>query len=186
MVGPGTRTAFLFVAIIALFVVVGALVGEFLFQSFFAGLIVALGLSIVMNLVTYFFCDRFVLWSNRAQIVTAAQAPRLAAIVAELAPQFGLVEPRLAIIPTQTPNAFATGRNPSHAVVAATEGILRMLDDRELRGVLAHELAHVKDRDILLMTFAATLAGAISYAGQMYFFSMFFGGGGNQRGGGSP
>src|SRR5580693_1690191 len=167
MVGPGTRTAFLFVAIIALFVVVGALLGEYLFGSFLAGLVIALGLSLVMNLVTYFFCDRFVLWSNKAKIVTAAESPRLAAIVAELAPRFGLIAPRIAIIPTQTPNAFATGRNAKHAVVAATEGILRMLDDRELRGVLAHELAHIQDRDILVMTFAATLAGAISYLGQM-------------------
>ncbi|HTT26553.1 MAG TPA: M48 family metalloprotease [Thermoplasmata archaeon] len=187
MVGPGARTAFLFVAIIALFVVVGAILGEYLFGSFLAGLVVALVLSLVMNLVSYFFCDRFVLWSNNARIVTAAEAPRLAKIVDELAPQFGLVAPRLAIIPTSTPNAFATGRDPQHAVVAATEGILRMLNDRELRGVLAHELAHVQDRDILVMTLAATLAGAISYLGQMYFFSMIFGGGGgNQRGGVNP
>ncbi|MCI4367630.1 MAG: M48 family metalloprotease, partial [Thermoplasmata archaeon] len=154
MVGPGVRTGFLFVAIVALFIVVGAVLGQYLFGSVLAGMIIALGLSLVMNLASYFFCDRFVLWSNRARIVTAAEAPRLARIVAELAPQFGLVEPRIAIIPTQTPNAFATGRNAKHAVVAATEGILRMLDDRELRGVLAHELAHVKDQDILVMTFA--------------------------------
>jgi heat shock protein HtpX len=187
MLGPGARTGLLFAAIIALFVVIGGIFGEYLFGSFLAGLVIALGLSLTMNLVSYFFCDRFVLWSNKARIVTAAEAPRLANLVAELAPQFGLVAPRLAIIPTQTPNAFATGRNAKHAVVAATEGILRMLDDRELRGVLAHELAHVKDEDILLMTLAATLAGAISYLGQMYFFSMIFGGGGgNQRGGTSP
>jgi len=99
---------------------------------------------------------------------------------------FGLVAPRIAIVPTQTPNAFATGRNERHAIVAATEGILRMLDDRELTGVLAHELAHIRDRDVLLMTFAATLAGAISYAAQIVFFSMIFGGTGNNRGGVNP
>ncbi|MCI4340139.1 MAG: M48 family metalloprotease [Thermoplasmata archaeon] len=181
--GTGARTAILFAAIIALFVVVGGLLGAYLFQSFWAGLLVALGLSLVLNLASYFFCDRFVLWANHAQVVTTAEAPRLGRIVAELAPQFGLVAPRLAIVPTQTPNAFATGRDERHAVVAATEGLLRLLDDRELRGVLAHEMAHVKDRDVLLMTFAATLAGAISYASQMVLFSTIFGGGGNDRGG---
>jgi heat shock protein HtpX len=176
MLGPSARTAMLFAAIVALFVVVGGLLGAFLFGSFLAGLVVALGLSLVLNLVSYFYCDRFVLWSNRAQLVTDEEAPRLARIVRQLAPQFGLESPRLAIIPTQTPNAFATGRDPKHAVVAATEGLLRLMDDRELTGVLAHELAHVKDRDILLMTFAATLAGAISYAAQMVFFTSVFGG----------
>ncbi len=182
MLGPSARTALLFAAIIALFVVVGGLLGAYLFGSFLGGLVVALGFSLVLNLASYFWCDRFVLWANRAQVVTEAEAPRLGRIVRELAPKFGLESPRLAIIPTQTPNAFATGRNERHAVVAATEGILRLLDDRQLSAVLAHELAHVKDRDILLMTFAATLAGAISYAAQMVFFSAAFGGGGNRNG----
>ena len=177
MASPTLRSAALFAAIIALFVVVGGLLGEYVFGSFLAGLITALSLSLVMNLVTYFFCDRLVLWSYKAKVVSDQEAPRLAKIVHELAPQFGLVSPRIAIIPTQTPNAFATGRNDRHAVVAATEGILRLLDDRELRGVLAHELAHVKDRDILVMTFAATLAGAISYAAQIVIFQQLFGGG---------
>ncbi|HTT34542.1 MAG TPA: M48 family metalloprotease [Thermoplasmata archaeon] len=177
MIGPRARTAMLFAAILALFVTVGGILGAFVFGSFWGGLAVALGLSLVLNLVSYYGCDRFVLWANRAQIVTEAEAPRLGRIVRELAPMFGVVEPRLAIIPTQTPNAFATGRDERHAVVAATEGILRRLDDRQLRAVLAHELAHVKDRDVLVMTFAATLAGAISYAAQMVFFSALFGGG---------
>ncbi|MCI4331764.1 MAG: M48 family metalloprotease [Thermoplasmata archaeon] len=171
----------LFACIIGIFVVAGGILGQYLFGSFLGGLVIALILSLAINLVSYFFCDRFVLWSNQARIVTAAEAPRLARIVDELAPKFGLIRPRLAIVPTQTPNAFATGRDAEHAVVAATEGILRLCDDRELRGVLAHELAHVKDRDILLMTFAATLAGAISYAAQMVFFQSLFGGG-NGRG----
>ena len=180
MVGPRLKTATLFVVIIALFVVVGGLVGEFIFGTWIAGLIVALSLSLVLNLVTYFFCDRIVLWSTKAKIVPPEEAPRLAKIVHELAPEFDLVDPRIAIVPTQTPNAFATGRDERHAIVAATEGILRMLNDRELKGVLAHELAHVKDRDVLLMTFAATLAGAISYAAQIVFFSMLFGVGGRR------
>ena len=181
MANPQVRTFALFAVIIALFVVVGSILGEYLFNSYLAGLVVAFGLSLAINLVSYFFCDRFVLWANNAQVVTDADAPRLAKIVRELAPQFGLVEPRLAIIRSQTPNAFATGRDERHAVVAATEGILRLCNDRELRGVLAHELAHVKDRDILLMTFAATLAGAISYAAQFVLFGQLFGGGGNNR-----
>ena len=179
--GTVTRTAALFAAIIGLFVLVGGLLGYYFLGSWLAGLIVAIALSAIFNLVSYFLCDRFVLWTSRARIVTPAEAPRLARIVDELAPQFGLVAPRLAIVPTQTPNAFATGRDARHAVVAATEGILRLLDDRELRGVLAHELAHVKDHDILLMSLAATIAGAISYAAQMVIFGQLFGG--NNRNG---
>ena len=186
MVGPRLKTATLFAVIIALFVVIGGLVGDYLFGSWLAGLVVALSLSLVLNLVTYFFCDRLVLWSTKAKIVPPAEAPRLARIVHELAPEFGLVDPRIAIVPSQTPNAFATGRDERHAIVAATEGILRTLNDRELKGVLAHELAHIKDRDVLLMTFAATLAGAISYAAEIVFFSMLFGGGGNRRGNVNP
>jgi heat shock protein HtpX len=180
-ISPVTKTALLFAAIFGLFVVVGGLLGEFVFGSFFGGLILALGFALFFNLISYFFCDRFVLWTTGAKIVTPAEVPRLAKIVDELAPQFGLVAPRLALVPTQAPNAFATGRDERHAVVAATEGILHLLDDRELRGVLAHELAHIKDRDILVMTFAATLAGAISYVGQMFLFNEMFGGTG--RGG---
>lgn len=180
---PWTRakTAVLFVVIIALFVLVGGLVGEYIFGSWLAGLIVALSLSLVLNFVSYFLADRIVLWSTHAKIVSREEAPRLAKIVDELAPEFHLVAPRIAIVPTQTPNAFATGRNERHAVVAATEGLLRMLDDRELKGVLAHELAHIQDRDVLLMTFAATLAGAISYAAQIVIFTTLFGGGGNRN-----
>ncbi len=176
-----TKTAMLFVVIIALFVAVGGLVGEYAFNSWLAGLVIALALSLVLNFVSYFLADRIVLWSTGARSVSAQQAPRLAKIVNELAPQFHLTAPRLAIVPTQTPNAFATGRNEHHAVVAATEGILRILDDRELKGVLAHELAHIQDRDVLLMTFAATLAGAISYAAQIVIFSSLFGRGGRSN-----
>lgn len=185
MAGPRTKTTVLFVVIISMFVAVGALVGEFVFGTWEAGIVTALGLSLALNLVAYFASDRIVLWSTRAKIVAPGEAPRLEKIVAELAPSFRLATPRIAIVPTQTPNAFATGRDERHAVVAATEGILRALDDRELRAVIAHELAHVRDRDVLLMTFAATLAGAISYAAQLVFFTSL-GGGGNNRSGINP
>jgi len=177
MSGSSMRTLALFAAVLAVFVAIGGLVGELVFGSWLAGLVVALGLSLVLNVVAYAASDRIVLWSTHAKIVTAAEAPRLAAAVADLAPRFGLVAPRLAIVPTATPNAFATGRNERHAVVAATEGLLRTVNDRELRGVLAHELAHVRDRDVLVMTIAATLAGAISFAAQTLIFSSLFGGG---------
>ncbi|MGI0052908.1 MAG: M48 family metalloprotease [Thermoplasmata archaeon] len=186
MVGPVVKTAGLFAVIIALFVVVGGILGQIVFGSLLAGLAIALGLALVMNLVSYFLCVRFVLWSSRARIVTAAEAPRLAKIVSELAPTFGLVAPRIALISTMTPNAFATGRDERHAVVAATEGILHLLNDRQLTGVLAHELAHIKDRDILVMTLAATLAGAISYLAQAFIFGEIFGGfGGSGRASGN-
>jgi heat shock protein HtpX len=177
------RTAALFAAIIALFVVVGAVAGEYIFGSFLAGLFVALVFSLGFNLFSYFLCDRFILWSSGAKIVLPSEAPRLAKIVEELAPLFGLEAPRIALVPSMTPNAFATGRDARHAVVAATEGILHLLDDRELRGVIAHELAHVKDRDILVMTLAATLAGAISYIAQFAFFAALTGGGNNNNAG---
>jgi heat shock protein HtpX len=177
MAHPDAKTVALFAAVLGIFVAVGGLVGEYVFGSWLDGLIVALGLSLVLNAVAYFASDRLVLWSTHARIVSAAEAPRLAEAVEELAPSFGLVAPRLAIVPSPTPNAFATGRNERHAVVAATEGLLRLVDDRELRGVLAHELAHVRDRDVLVMTIAATLAGAIAYAAQVLIFSSVFGGG---------
>lgn len=185
MVAPSLKTALLFAVVIALLVAVGGVLGEFVFGSLLGGLVVALGLALAINLISYAFCDRFILWSTGAKIVSRTDAPRLAALVDELAPQFGLVAPRIAIVPSQQPNAFATGRDARHAVVAATEGILRMCDDRELRAVLAHELAHVKDRDILVMTFAATIAGAISYLSQAFLFSELSGGGsqGGGRGG---
>jgi len=186
MVAPQVKTAALFAAILGLFVVVGGLLGEFVFQDVYAGLVVAIGLSLAINLVTYAFCDRLVLWLNRAHLVGDDEVPRLSRVVRELAPRFGLTSPRIALVESETPNAFATGRDERHAVVAATVGLLRLLDDRELRGVIAHELAHVKDRDILLMTFAATVAGAISYAAQIMVFSQLFGGRGPRSNGVNP
>lgn len=134
------------------------------------GVILALLLSIVLNGVSYFFSDRIVLASYRAQLVDPAQAPELCAIVANLAQRAGLPMPRVAIIPDGTPNAFATGRDPDHAVVAVTEGILDTLSRHELEAVLAHEMGHIKHRDILIGSLCAVLAQAIMLLSRMAFF----------------
>jgi len=121
--------------------------------------------------------------SYRAKLVTEIEAPRLHKIVRQISQTAGMPMPQVAIVPSQTPNAFATGRNPKHATVAATEGLLKMLNDDELTGVMAHEMAHIKDRDILVMSVAATLAGAISFASRYVFWgSLFRGGGGRDDG----
>ncbi len=134
------------------------------------GIVLALGFAILMNGVSYFFSDKIVLAAYRAQIVGPGDAPELYAIVANLAQRAGLPMPRVAIIPDETPNAFATGRNPDHAVVAVTEGILRALSRPELEGVIAHELGHVKHRDILIGSLAAVLAQAIMLLSRMAFW----------------
>jgi heat shock protein HtpX len=140
------------------------------------GLITAFVFSLLMNFGMYWFSSSIVLMSYRAKEVTEAEAPRLHGIVRRLATQAQLPMPRVYILPGDTPNAFATGRNPQHAAVAATEGILRMLSDEELEGVMAHELAHVKHRDILLATLAATLAGTITFVARMAMYSQVLGG----------
>ncbi|HET9157465.1 MAG TPA: zinc metalloprotease HtpX [Myxococcaceae bacterium] len=124
---------------------------------------VSIVLAVVMNVGAYFFSDRIVLAMHRAQEISPAESPQLHRMVAELAARAGIPMPRLYLIPEAQPNAFATGRNPEHAVVAVTSGILDVLEPRELRGVLAHELAHVKNRDILVSSIAATVAAAITY-----------------------
>lgn len=134
-------------------------------------------LALAMNLGAYFFSDRIVLTMHRARPVAEHDAPRLHAIVRELAMRAEIPMPRLFVIPSPQPNAFATGRNPAHGVVAVTEGITRLLTERELRGVLAHELAHIKNRDILVSTIAAAVAGAISFIANMLQFTAIFGGG---------
>src|SRR2546429_8661956 len=145
------------------------------------GLVVAFGFAIVMNFVSYWFSDKIVLKMYRAHEVGPDH--RLSQIVRRLAMQAGLPMPKAYVIPEMSPNAFATGRNPQHAAVAATEGILRILTDDELEGVLAHELAHVKHRDILISSVAATLAAAIMMVSR---FAMFFGGSRDDREGGNP
>ncbi|WP_128000016.1 zinc metalloprotease HtpX [Piscinibacter defluvii] len=161
------KTAILMAAITALFMAIGAMLGGR------AGMMLALVVALGMNFFSYWFSDKLVLRMYNAREVDASSAPQFHAMVQELAQRAGLPMPKVYIIDEQAPNAFATGRNPQHAAVAATTGIMRVLSERELRGVMAHELAHVKHRDILISTVSATMAGAISMLAN---FAMFFGG----------
>src|SRR3954471_19612791 len=126
------------------------------------GLILAFGIAVVTNFVSYFFSDKIALMMNGARRVTREELPRVYRIVEDLTQRVGLPMPRVYVIPTDSPNAFATGRNPHNAAVAVTQGIMNLLDDEELQGVLAHELGHVRNRDILISSIAATLAAAIT------------------------
>jgi heat shock protein HtpX len=134
-------------------------------------------LAVLLNLGAYFFSDSIVLRMHGAEEVSPEQAPSLHRIVDELARRAQIPKPRVCVIPEEQPNAFATGRNPRHGVVAVTAGIMRILDERELRGVLAHEVAHIKNRDILVSTIAAVIAAAVSYLANVLSFAAFFGGG---------
>ena len=140
------------------------------------GMILALGIAAVMNFVSYFFSDKIALMTYRAQPVTREQLPRVYEVVERITQRQGLPMPKIYVIPMESPNAFATGRNPNHASVAVTQGILGLLNDEELEGVLAHELGHVRNRDILISSIAATLAGAITYLASMARWGMIFGG----------
>ena len=170
------KTVLLMTVLTAALVLVGGWVGGE------GGALVAVVVAGAMNFGSYFFSDKIVLRMYRAREVTRAEAPVLYEVVESLSRRAGLPVPRVAIIPGQQPNAFATGRNPEHAVVAATEGILQILDREELEGVMAHELAHVRNRDMLISSVAATLAGAIMVLSR---FGLFFGGGDRDRGGGA-
>ena len=148
------------------------------------GLILALVIAAVMNLGSYFFSDKIALASSGAKPISREDGPRIYQIVERLAAKANIPVPKIYFIPTDSPNAFATGRNPSHASVAVTRGILDICDDEEIEGVLAHELGHVKNRDILTSAVVATLAGAITLIGRMLFYAEMFGGfgGGGGRG----
>lgn len=162
------KTFLLMSLLTALVVLVGGSVGGR------EGAVLALGLAAVMNVGSWWFSDRVVLAMYRARIVSEAEAPELVGVVAELAARAGMPMPRVAVIPEDAPNAFATGRDPEHAVVAATEGLLRILDRDELAAVMAHELAHVHNRDTLISTVAATLVGALTMLAR---FGLYFGSG---------
>ena len=167
----GFRTTILLAMLTALVVWIGQMFGGP------NGAMMALLFAGAMNFISYWFSDKIVLKMYRAQEITANDDPELFGIVQELAGRGGLPMPKVYIIPEEAPNAFATGRNPEHAAVAVTQGIRRILNKRELAGVLGHELSHVKHRDILISSIAATLAGAISYLAQMAQFAAIFGGG---------
>ena len=171
----GLRTTILLAALTALVVWIGQMVGGP------NGAIMALIMAGAMNFFSYWFSDKIVLKMYGAQEITANDDPELYGIVQELAAKGGLPMPKVYVIPEDTPNAFATGRNPEHAAVAVTQGIRRILNKRELAGVLGHELSHVKHRDILISSIAATLAGAISYLAYMAQWGMILGGGSRDR-----
>jgi heat shock protein HtpX len=175
--GNTFKTAFLLTALTLLLMVVGRALGGP------NGMLLALGIAVVTNFVAYFFSDKIALRTYRAQAATREQLPRVYNVVERMTQKIGLPMPKIYVIPTESPNAFATGRNPKHASVAVTEGILKLLDDEELEGVLAHELGHVNNRDILISSVAATIAGAITWLR----YGAYFGGMGDRddrRGGG--
>jgi len=178
--GAYLRTFALFALLTGIFVVFGWAIGTVWLGNAVGGIVTFLLLAGAMNAIAYFGSGRIVLWSYRAKLVTEAEAPKLYWIVREVTQQANLPMPKVAIIPTQTPNAMATGRNPQHAVVAVTQGILSLLSEDELRGVLAHEVSHVRNRDILVMSVAATLAGAISFMARWFGWNMMFGGSRNR------
>ena len=176
------KTAMLMAFLIAVLAIGGSAVGGY------RGMLLFGGIGLVFNFVSYWFSDRLALMAHRAQPVTREQIPQLYDIVERLTRKAGMPMPKLYVIPSMTPNAFATGRNPSHAAVAVTEGILRLLDWRELEGVLAHEISHVRNRDILISTIAAAIAGIISTLGHVVSYAAMWGGLGGRdderRGGG--
>ncbi len=170
---PVARTFGLFALLTMLFVAVGYIIGAIYGDTIFS-LAVFLLFAIVINFVSYFFSSKIVLWSYRARIVDESEAPMLHTIVGRLASRAGLPKPRVAIAPIANPNAFATGRNPKNAVVCVTEGLLGLLNEKEMEAVLGHELGHVKHRDILLMTVAATIAGLFSMGARIFFWNSIF------------
>jgi len=169
------RTTFLLVALTLLLMLIG--------QTFWGrnGMTLALGLAVVMNAFAYFFSDKIALMSSGAKPVTREQLPRLYAVMERLAAKANLPVPKLYVVPEAAPNAFATGRNPRHASVAVTQGLLELMNDDELEGVIAHELSHVRNYDILISSIAATIAGAVFHLSTMGRWAMIFGGYGGDR-----
>jgi heat shock protein HtpX len=168
--GNTFKTAFLLTALTLLLMFIGRVFGG---QN---GMLIALIFAAIMNFVSYFYSDKIALAMYRAQPVTREQLPRAYQIVERLTQKIGIPMPKMYVIPTDSPNAFATGRNPEHASVAMTQGILNLLNDEEMEGVLAHELGHVRNRDILISSIAATIAGAITYLAHVAQWGLMFGG----------
>ncbi len=182
--GNTVKTAFLLTLLTVLLVLIGEHFGGR------DGLILGFLFAAGMNFFTYFYSDKLALKMYKAQPVTREELPRAYEVVERMTQRMGIPMPKMYVIPTESPNAFATGRNPKHASVAMTHGILSLLNDEELEGVLAHELGHVQNRDILTSSIAATLAGAITMIARMGYWASLFGGGGQggggrQRGGGA-
>ncbi len=177
-VGNQIKTVVFLGALTGLFVLIGDAIGGK------GGMVLAFGFACLMNFGAYWFSDKIVLSMYKAKPVTEDEAPQLYSLVKTLAERAGLPMPRVYIIPTETPNAFATGRDPEHAAVAVTQGILKLLTPEELMGVLGHELAHVKHRDILIQSVAATVAGAITMLARFGQIALLFGGGDDEDGGG--
>lgn len=166
------KTALLLGALSVVLIGIGGAMGPVYLYGFTA-------VALILNIGAYFFSDRIVLRMHNASEVLREQCPEVHRMVEEIAREAGIPKPRIYLIPEPQPNAFATGRNPSHGVVAVTEGLLRLMTERELRGVLAHEIAHIKNRDILVATIAAGIAAAVSYIAQAGQFAVLFGGGQN-------
>ena len=175
------RTTFLLTALTLVLITLGGYVGGR------NGMTMALIVALIGNAFAYFFSDKIALWSSGAQPVSREQLPRLYAVMERLAAKANLPVPKLYVVPDAAPNAFATGRNPHHASVAVTEGLLQLMTDDELEGVIAHELSHVRNYDILISSIAATIAGAITYLARMGYWANLFGYGGrddDREGGG--
>jgi len=174
------KTVLLLALLSALIISLGALMGGR------TGIVIALGLAMVMNMGSYWYSDKIVLSMYRARPLDEYEAPALHRMVAELARRAGIPKPRICVIPEEAPNAFATGRDPEHGVVAVTEGIMRLLSPEELHGVLAHEIGHITNRDILIQTVAGVMASAIvSIANMMQFMAFFGGSRSDEEGGGN-
>src|SRR3982075_1526414 len=169
------RTTFLLTALTLVLITFGAYFGGR------NGMTIALIFALVGNAFAYFFSDKIALWSSGAQPVSRERLPRLYEVMERLAAKANLPVPKLYIVPEAAPNAFATGRNPRHASVAVTEGLLQLMSDDELEGVIAHELSHVRNYDILISSIAATIAGAITYLARMGYWANLFGGFGGSR-----
>jgi len=168
------RTTFLLTALTLVLITMGAYFGGR------NGMTMALIVALIGNAFAYFFSDKIALWSSGAQPVSREQLPRLYEVMERLAAKANLPVPKLYLVPEAAPNAFATGRNPSHASVAVTEGLLQLMNDDELEGVIAHELSHVRNYDILISSIAATIAGAITYLARMGYWAKVFGYGGGR------